>query len=63
MRFILVNGRTPRAPSFCTLCCKPIGEKYLREIASHLSYCTHACYVVHCRAPVQRRQERKRVSS
>ena len=47
MKFILINGRTPRAESFCALCCEPIGETYLREIATRLSYCSHNCYVGH----------------
>jgi hypothetical protein len=47
MKFILINGRTPRVESFCTLCCEPIGETYLREIATGLSYCDHNCYVGH----------------
>jgi hypothetical protein len=45
MKFILVNGRTPRPQSFCALCCEPIGETYLREIATRLSYCDHRCYL------------------
>jgi hypothetical protein len=45
MKFILVNGRTPRPESFCALCCEPIGETYLREIATRLSYCDHQCYL------------------
>jgi hypothetical protein len=52
MRFILVNGRTPRPPSFCALCCEPIAESYLRETATRLSYCDHKCYVDHCKVPV-----------
>jgi hypothetical protein len=44
MKFVLVNGRTPRPQSFCALCCEPIGESYLREIATRLSYCDHQCY-------------------
>jgi hypothetical protein len=44
MRFILVNGRTPRPQTFCVTCCEPIAESYLREIATRLSYCGHACY-------------------
>ena len=32
MRFVLVNGRRPRAESFCALCCEPIGEGYVREL-------------------------------
>jgi hypothetical protein len=45
MRFVLVNGRTPRQQSFCAMCCEPIGETYLREIATRLSYCNHKCYL------------------
>jgi hypothetical protein len=48
MEFVLVNGRTPRPPSFCVLCCEPIGDSYLREIGTRLSYCNHNCYVDHC---------------
>jgi hypothetical protein len=47
MKFILVNGRTPRPESFCALCCEPIGETYLRETATRLSYCDHQCYLGH----------------
>ena len=47
MKFILVNGRTPRPQSFCALCCKPITETYLRDIATRLSYCDHKCYLGH----------------
>jgi len=52
MRFVLVNGRTPRTQSLCTLCCEPIGESYLRDIGTQLPYCDHTCYVDHCKAPV-----------
>jgi hypothetical protein len=45
MKFVLVNGRTPRPQSFCALCCEPIGQSYLREISTRLSYCDHMCYV------------------
>jgi len=31
MKFVLVNGRSPRPQSFCALCCESIGEGYLRE--------------------------------
>src|ERR1700730_3975040 len=36
MKFVLVNGRTPRPESFCALCCEPIGESYLRELTTRL---------------------------
>jgi hypothetical protein len=45
MKFILVNGRTPRPQSFCALCCEPIGESYLRDVGTRLSYCDDKCYV------------------
>ncbi len=48
MKFLLVNGRTPSLRSFCALCCEPIGESYLRELATRLSYCDHQCYAGHC---------------
>lgn len=47
VKFVLVNGRTPRPQSFCALCCEPIGVSYLREIATKLSYCDHKCYAGH----------------
>ena len=27
MRFVLVNGRTPRPQSFCSWCCEPISDR------------------------------------
>ena len=44
MKFVLVNGRTPRPQSFCALCCEAIGESYLRELTTRLSYCDDKCY-------------------
>jgi hypothetical protein len=52
MKFVLVNGRTPRTQSFCPLCCEPIRESYLRDIATLLAYCNHECYVDHCKVSV-----------
>jgi hypothetical protein len=48
MRFILVNGRTPRPQSFCVMCARPIGVNYLREIGTQLAYCNQDCYADHC---------------
>ena len=50
MRFILVNGRTRRQRSFCAMCDQPIGENYLREVRTHLTYCNHNCYADHCQS-------------
>ena len=49
MKFVLVNGRSPRAESFCALCCEPIGEGYVRELTTHLCYCNYACHLGHCK--------------
>jgi hypothetical protein len=45
---LFVNGRIPSPQSFCALCCEPIGESYMRELATRLSYCDQQCYAVHC---------------
>jgi hypothetical protein len=47
MKFVLVNGRTPRPESFCAMCCEPIRQGYVREIATRLSYCGPECYAGH----------------
>jgi hypothetical protein len=47
MKFVLVNGRTPRPESFCALCCNAIGESYVRDLTTRLSYCDHECYLGH----------------
>ena len=52
MKFVLVNGRTPRTQSFCVLCGELIGESYLRNIATRLAYCNHKCYADHCKVLV-----------
>ena len=62
MKFVLVNGRTPRPPSFCALCCKSIRESYLRELTTRLSYCGHKCYLGESKIAVQVLQERARAS-
>ena len=62
MKFVLANGRTPKPPSLCALCCESIGESYLRELTTHLSYCDHKCYLGHCKVAVTMVQERARAS-
>ena len=62
MNFVLVNGRTPRPQSFCAMCCEPIGESYLREIATRLSYCDHNCYLGRRKAIAPEIQYHARVS-
>ena len=62
MNFVLVNGRTPRPESFCALCCEAIGETYLREPSTRLSYCSYECYLGHCKLAVSALTERARAS-
>jgi hypothetical protein len=50
VRFVLVNERSPRRPSFCVMCDQLIEAGYLREIATCLTYCNHDCYEDHCRS-------------
>jgi hypothetical protein len=47
MKFILINGRTPRPQSVCVSCREPIGTDYLREIGTRLLYCDDECYANH----------------
>jgi hypothetical protein len=59
MKLVWVNGRTPRAQTFCALCSQPIGESYLRELATvhRFSYCDHICYLSHCQPTVPAGEE------
>ena len=45
------RGRPMRMQSFCEWCCEPIGENYLRELTTHLSYCDHDYTSVTARRP------------
>jgi hypothetical protein len=47
MKFILINGRTPRPQSVCVFCREPIGADYPREIGTRLCYCDDECYASH----------------
>jgi len=62
MKFVIVNGRTPREQTRCALCCQPIGKSYLRELTTQLSYCDHRCYVAHCKIATPAPQKRARAS-
>jgi hypothetical protein len=50
MKFVLVNGRTPRRQVCCVKCDHPIEASYLREIGTHLTYCNQNCYTDHCQS-------------
>ena len=62
MKFILVNGRSLRRESFCSLCCEPIGESYLRELTTRLSFCSYDCYLGHCKPVFSVLKEHARAS-
>jgi hypothetical protein len=62
MKFVVVNGRTPRPQSFCALCCKSIGESYVRELTTRLSYCDDNCYVDNCKVAAPMLQKHARAS-
>jgi hypothetical protein len=62
MKFVLVNGRTPRPQSFCALCCEPVGESYLRELTTRLFYCDHECYAGNRNAAAPALQKHARAS-
>ena len=62
MKCVLVNGRRPRPEAWCGLCCEPIGESYLRELATRLSYCSYQCYLGQCKLAMSVLKERARAS-
>jgi hypothetical protein len=62
MKCVLVNGRTPRPECLCTLCCKSIGESYLRDLSTRSSYCDHTCYRGHGWLTASALEQRARAS-
>jgi hypothetical protein len=62
MKFVVVNGRTPRQQTRCALCCEPIGKSYLRELTTQLSYCDHRCYLGHRKTATPALQKHARAS-
>jgi hypothetical protein len=62
MRFVFVNGRSPRRQSLCVMCKQPIGASYLREIGTCLTYCDHDCYADHCKSTIRLLEDQARAS-
>jgi len=62
MKFVVVNGRSPRLHSFCAMCCEPITGSYLREIATQHPYCDYGCYLDHCKGTILKLQYHARAS-
>ena len=44
MNFVQVNHRTPRRPSACATCSRPLQRGYVHDLATHNRYCGGACY-------------------
>jgi hypothetical protein len=62
MKFVVVNGRTPRPQAFCVMCDQPIRASYLREMGTQLIYCDHDCYADHCESAFRVLENRARAS-
>ena len=62
MRFILVNGRSPRPRSVCVLCEQPIAAGYLRDVGTRLAYCSQDCYADHCKSAIVLLETQSRAS-
>ena len=41
--FVLVNDRLPRNDAYCTMCCEPIEQGYVRDAQTRLLYCGVRC--------------------
>jgi hypothetical protein len=62
MKFVVMNGRTPRRQTRCALCWKPIRKGYLRALATRLSYSDHEYYVDHRKIAAPALQKHARAS-
>ena len=47
IRFVLVNGRVPRADATCALCALKIKNEYVRAPRTGLIYCDAECFAEH----------------
>jgi hypothetical protein len=52
MRCIIVNNASLKAEACCTHCGGRIGNGYVREIGSRLTYCDYRCYSVAIKSSV-----------
>jgi hypothetical protein len=44
MKFVVVNNMSPRNPSVCEACSRPLERGYLHDLSSSRRYCGVACY-------------------
>ncbi len=44
MQFIVVNNMTPRNPSICAACSRPLEQGYLHDLSTSSRYCGIECY-------------------
>jgi hypothetical protein len=62
-RFVLVNDRTPRAPTRCAMCASTIATGYVREPRTRLMFCDALCFAGHAKmAALMSERRARRVS-
>jgi len=44
LKFVLVNDMTPRRPSVCAECSRPLEQAYLHDLSTSKRYCGIECY-------------------
>jgi hypothetical protein len=44
LKFVVVNDMTPRSPSVCTECSRPLERGYLHDLSTAERYCGIECY-------------------
>jgi hypothetical protein len=44
MKFVVVNNMTPRNPSVCAACSRPLERGYLYDLSTSRRYCGVECY-------------------
>jgi len=49
LRYIFVNGRTPRSQAHCASCRAPVDDSYMRDIATGAVFCNRRCSKKHSR--------------
>ena len=62
MKFVMVNGRTPRPQSLCAFCCRSIVNGYLRELATRRFYCDQGCHSGYKKVAIRVSQNRVKAS-
>ena len=59
-RFVLVNGRVPRADQHCALCGGIVEGSYVRDLQTSLIYCDTQCFAGGARITMSVTKHRER---